>query len=163
MILYAIIGTLIGISVLWIIFRLTKTAQIEPKYSCGYYYPPGDKEIQAITFLNQERYMSGAIGGLEYCPQLDITARMCANYLNKGGEWSHRHFREVSVPNMKKEYPDIQMGEILGRGYSSLEDTVKAWMESDSHRRTIMFPRYECMGYAHVGEFYVIHFAYEKR
>ena len=152
---------LIGLIFIWMMFFRKRKPEIKPTFFCKKAFVETLQEVQMFNALNHERRIE-KIPPLIYCEQLNETAKLVAEFLDEGGEFSHSYFREIVRPSMKQKYPKLQMGEIIARHTYNVYNVIDAWMLSDSHRRVILFPKWVCFGYKRVGNYWVVHFAYEN-
>lgn len=161
---YVGIGIAVGAFVLWFLFnRGDSSKESKEPWRSSFRCAPSPllgADIKRMDrLINEARLADGRVA-LQACRILRNTSNEVAEYLDRGGEWSHQYYRDVIAPGLREQFEGISTGEILGREYKSVDAVFDAWMESDSHRRVLLFPRYRYYGWRRVGEYWVMHFAY---
>lgn len=104
-------------------------------------------EENVLRAVNRERYEAG-LGALRPDERLEGAAQAKAVDEVTRGYFAHQD------PDGKPAWPLVasygydyeDAGENLARSFDSLDEMVDAWMESPSHRKNILDPRFEDLG-----------------
>ena len=54
------------------------------------------------------------------------------------------------------------VGENLAFGHESIDEVIDAWIDSYTHCKLLMDPRFDDVGFAKIGPYWVLHFGEEK-
>jgi len=92
-------------------------------------------EMGILDLVNNHRTSIG-LNTLEKMDIISTVAKSHSDYMVKTGRVSHENFsnrQDKLVANANA----IAVGENVGYGYSNAKDVVKAWLNSDTHRKVI--------------------------
>ena len=107
-----------------------------------------DPRADVVTLTNAERAKAGC-GPLKRHSALDTAAQSHGADMAKNNYFSHTG-RDGSSPTQRMQragYPrNTGTGENIAAGYPTAADTVKGWMASAGHRRTMLNCAYKSIG-----------------
>lgn len=103
------------------------------------------QRVLALTNAYREQY---------HLPPLKLSAELTTAAQDYAKEMAEKEFMEHVGPDgthprdriQRAGYPMLYCGENLAMGYSTPEQTLKAWMNSPSHRVNILNPDYDEIG-----------------
>lgn len=104
-------------------------------------------EVQVVQLVNQERAKYG-LQPLAHRADLSIVARDKAKDMVVNNYFSHTSPTYGSPFDMMRAY-GIRYnyaGENIAKGYRSPQEVVRAWMNSEGHRRNILNPNFTGIG-----------------
>lgn len=107
-----------------------------------------DEEYELVNEINQERVKNG-FGPLELDNRLVIAARQKSKDLLENNYFSHNSV-QLGTPKEMIEKNGIIFyklgGENIAKGKGDVETIVKAWLNSEGHRRNILLKDYKKTG-----------------
>ena len=128
-------------------------------------------ETQAQTFqekvflkeLNQLResgcYCGDPAPPVVYHPKLDKSAKAYAREMSTNGFFSHTDEKGNNVVKRVEavRYPWKVVGENLGTGQNDVKEALKDWIESESHCKMLMDPKFDEIGLGRHQKVWVLH------
>ena len=107
------------------------------------------EEASLLAMINNERQIAG-LPSLKWNDKLAQAANAKAKDMIANDYWAHNSPSSKTpwtfITGAKYRY--YNAGENLARGYSSLTETVSAWMKSPSHKTNIVSGKYKDTGIA---------------
>lgn len=113
----------------------------------GIYYQITDQELLNLT--NYEREQNG-LRPLSLNSKLTSAAQKKATHMLKNNYWAHFAPDGTTPWDFIKgeKYDYVYAGENLAKGYTTSHSTVKAWMNSPTHKANILSKQYSEVGFA---------------
>lgn len=110
-------------------------------------------EQKVVELTNQERAKNG-VPALKLDTELSKVAREKSNDMKTKGYFDHNSPTYGSPFDMMKKFGISYRtaGENIAMGQRSPEEVVKAWMNSEGHRKNIMNANFTHIGVGHVAE-----------
>jgi uncharacterized YkwD family protein len=110
-------------------------------------------EQKVFELTNQERAKNG-VPALKLDTELSKVAREKSNDMKKNGYFDHNSPTYGSPFDMMKKFGISYRtaGENIAMGQRSPEEVVKAWMNSEGHRKNILNASFTHIGVGHVAE-----------
>ncbi|NEY72741.1 sporulation protein [Bacillus mesophilus] len=108
-------------------------------------------EQQVVSLTNHERASYG-LKPLSIDSELSKVARLKSSDMKQNGYFSHTSPTYGSPFDMMKQF-GVQYrtaGENIAMGQRSAEEVVRAWMNSEGHRKNILNPSFTHIGVGHV-------------
>lgn len=104
-------------------------------------------EVAVVDFMNHERSKHG-LPKLKLNTKLNLAAKLKLKDMQDKKYWSHSSPSGTSpfywIDQVKYNYH--YAGENLARGFTNVNDAMKAWMASPSHKKNILNPAYRDTG-----------------
>ena len=128
--------------------------------------------IQFMTHVNAVR-KSGCIcegrrmspaGSVRWHEKLEISAVLHAQQMVRYRFFEHYSRGGMDIGERAKAvgYPWKTIGENLARGQKSIPEVIAAWKKSPEHCKLLMNPKFNEMGAAHMGQYWVLHMGVRK-
>ena len=110
-------------------------------------------EQQVVDLTNQERAKNG-LPALKVDVTLSKMAHEKSRDMSANGYFSHTSPKYGSPFDMMKKYGISYRyaGENIAMGQRTPEEVVKAWMNSEGHRKNILSPNYNYIGVGYVAQ-----------
>ena len=110
-------------------------------------------EQKVVDLTNQERAKSG-LSALKVDTTLSKMAHEKSRDMSANGYFSHTSPTYGSPFDMMKKYGITYRyaGENIAMGQQTPEEVVKAWMNSEGHRKNILSPNYNYIGVGYVSQ-----------
>lgn len=110
-----------------------------------------EEEKVLVKLVNKEREKQG-LKRLSNESELELIAGLRAEEILGSGGWSHENIEGKRVGDKARErkYDYKIIGENLAKNYGSEEETIRAWMNSEEHRRNLLREEYSKVGVAEV-------------
>ncbi len=101
---------------------------------------------ELLQLHNKHRAVEGA-RALEINAKLSASAQEYAEYLARTGKFSHTAEGSPGSRVKAQGYKYHAVGENIAKGQPSAESVVKAWMNSEGHRKNILSKHYKDVGF----------------
>jgi uncharacterized protein YkwD len=105
-----------------------------------------------------------AVGTVKWHSKLEISATLHARQMLRYQFFEHfsKGGKDIGERVTAVGYPWRTVGENLGRGQMSIPELIDDWIESPTHCRLLMNPKFREMGAAHAGNYWVLHMGVRK-
>jgi hypothetical protein len=109
-----------------------------------------DISTQQLLILTNQQRQDNNLGSLTDNSELDQAAANKATDMFNKNYWAHNAPDGTTPWAFIKGagYNYVYAGENLARGFSSASDVVTAWMNSPEHRKNVLSPNYQNVGFA---------------
>lgn len=151
-----LLGLLVIIMVTALLYRIIETTLVYNNGVTPESEPVVSEQLSGdlLTQVNSVRKASGCKQDLVVNEQLTAAAQERAEHI-AAGNWSHEGYQEA----VKRHYDYRLLGENLARNFSSDEEIVNAWMNSEKHRKVMLNCRYTETGIGRSGAYVAQEFA----
>lgn len=146
--------TIIGLCCFIIIFLSTQKVKYTSSTTKGIIEPQIEIPIEGPDLWrkhNEERILNG-VATLRWSPELEDQTCNRVQDMAKTDVFDHIKFHEM-VPEDPYFY-----GENLSKNFTDEDKLMKAWMDSESHRKNVLNPRFHYMGLCKMEEYVVVWF-----
>lgn len=115
-------------------------------------------EVRSSGCMCDGRYQPN-VTKVKWHPKLELSATLHARQMMRYHFFEHysKGGKNIGERVQAVGYPWRTVGENLARGQRSVAEVIEDWMESPKHCHLLMNPKFEEMGAAHVGEYWVLH------
>jgi uncharacterized protein YkwD len=104
------------------------------------------------------------VGAVKYNEQLAQSAAIHAQDIRRQRRLNHYSSNGLNIGQRvdRVGYRWAVVGENLAFGHESIQEVIRAWIDSNTHCRLLMDDRFRDIGLAKLGSYWVLHFGRHK-